>query len=81
MSDSDVYRGKLFLHGFCHATYKRHVEKGLTIYRCEVWYIFLAKYMSEIADRILGIMAAGIVDTTVVFNGEMFVDFRCEFVR
>ena len=36
--------------------------------------------MSEIADQILGITATGTVNTTV-FNGEMFVDFKCEFVR
>ena len=37
--------------------------------------------MSEIADRILGIVAAGTVNTTVFLNEEMFVDFKCEFVR
>jgi len=37
--------------------------------------------MSEIADQILGITAAGKVNTTVFFNGERFVDFNCEFVR
>ena len=33
--------------------------------------------MSEIAV----ITAAGKVDTIVFLNGEMFVDFKCEFVK
>jgi len=37
--------------------------------------------MSELADQILRITAASSVDTTIFFNGEMFVDFKCEFVR